>query len=149
MILELTTPLQDKYSNHLKKVIHKKLVIESDLEMSQTIEIVFYENIDQSFGRPLLQVIESDNTLTPEEKLQYSQRYKSIEYTAKTSGAYVNPANGELVFSENGSYPEGSVSELSFWQSLPISMFDGTTLGEKVYSAIKASMNKMIDRSRV
>lgn len=153
MTLELTTPVTDRYSNHLKKVVFDHFQIRSNLEMSMRVAVVWYENINGTFGRPLLQVIDEDlqaGNITAEFAEESRKRYRTTYYTSDTAGTFVNATTGEkLLPDENGNLPEGAIAELQYWQGIPHVAFSGTTLADKIYNALKANMTSMATRGRV
>ena len=157
MITSLEVEISDDPVSGLKrKLIHHRLGIGTDLNMTHYRKIVYFEKLqDGSYGRPILQVIAEDDTMTPERKRKLSEQYAPQYFFVSTENSYVNPANGQFVekvektiIDENGNevtvmdYPDGSIQELAFWQSLPIAFIQPTptTNSEVVYSLIKISM---------
>lgn len=153
---------KDAYSNANRKLEHKSLIINSNLEMSQEAQVVFYN--DQ--GEKMIDVISADENLSESQKNINRDRFKNQTYGSNTAGSYVDPVTGaEILPGENGFDPEiQKVSELEFWQQLPAAFFSGAnlssiapsytwkagnTLAELVYNGIQFSMVKMAERNRV
>lgn len=153
--LSINTPILDRYTNALKKVEHEHFEIRKTLEMKHRVAVVFYENINGEFGRPMLQVIQEDlaaGTITQSVYQQSRQRFRTIFYDSDTAGTYVNAETGEAILpDDNGNYPDGMtvIPELDFWQALAHDLFPGATLSEKVYAALSTSMSNMIVRNRI
>ena len=51
--LAYPTPIPDPISLFLLKVVHEKLVIEADFELSQTVRVEFYTDDQGAFGIPV------------------------------------------------------------------------------------------------
>lgn len=140
-----------------RKLVHHRFIIETNLEMVHYRKLVHFEKIDNgtpegAYGRPILQVIAENETLTPEAKRKLAEQYEPQVYGVDTSGVWVNPATGQPVQKDaEGNYPEGSVQELAFWQSLPISFIQPppTTNAEVVYGLMKISMKASDNAGRV
>lgn len=129
---------------------HSRLVIEEDLEMTATVKLVYYTNNDGEFGEPLLSIIRDDTSLTESQKRNDMERFKTIEWSSSTRGAMVNPETGVTVeMDENGNYPEGSITQLQYWQMAPDEMFPGELLSQKVYAAIIKNMEEIYNRNNV
>lgn len=152
MITHLEEEIADDPISGLKrKIVHYEFILHRNLEMTSEREIVFYEKLpDGSYGRPITQVIvESD--LTEDQKREALKTYSPKRVKVNTASSYVNPATGIPVQpDENGNYPEGSVLELEFWQSLPINFIQPppTTVAQAIYTLIKMSMKSGENQGR-
>lgn len=61
--------IQHRHSNYLIRLVHEKLEIDQDLEMTASIRLVFYTKDDAGeFDRPVLDVIREDTSLTESQK---------------------------------------------------------------------------------
>lgn len=143
--LHFTTPIPHRHSDYVIKLVHDRLEIESDLEMRAHVLLEFWtkdENGD--FDRPLLDVIRENTELTDRQKANDLETFKTRRWSSTTRGSRVMPATGELVHPDTeGQYPEGSISQLQYWQSLPADAFPGATLAEKVYAALLVNMQEI------
>ena len=149
-MLTLPIKIQDRNSPHLIQVRHSKLTIDEDLEMSVTVKLVFYTNVDGEFGRPLLEVIREDEALTESQKKNDAERFRTMEWHSTTRGTMVNPETGaSLKPDENGAYTEGSISQLEYWQNIIASEFPGELLSEKVYAAIVKNMFAIYESNNI
>lgn len=149
-MLTLPIKIQDRNSPHLIQVRHSKLMIDEDLEMSVTVKLVFYTNENGEFGSPLLDVIREDETLTESQKKNDAERFRTIEWHSTTRGTMVDPTTGESIKTdENGAYPQGSISQLEYWQNIPSSEFPGELLSEKVYAAIVKNMFDIYESNNI
>ena len=149
-MLTLPIKIQDRNSPHLIQMRHSRLVIEEDLEMTATVKLVYYINDDGEFGEPLLSVIANDTSLTESQRRNDMERFKTIEWSSSTRGAMVDPETGTTVeMDENGNYPEGSITQLQYWQQAPADMFPGELLSQKVYAAIVKNMDEIYNRNNV
>lgn len=154
--LEIDQPIPDKFTGKLKKIVHRHFEIKENLEMRQVVDVVFYENVNGKFGRPMLQVIEDEmaqGLITVQERKIAMAQFKTVQYESETGNSFVNPETGQMVEKDNeGNYPEGSIPELIFWQNLPEQLFasdEKKTLAGRVYSCMLFSMQRMIDRKRI
>ena len=148
--LAFNIPILHRHSNYLIKLVHHKLEIEKDMEMRASIELQFWTNNDGEFGEPVLQVIANDSELTARQKANDMEVFRTRIWSSTTRGSWCNPTTGALVYPDNsGNYPEGSVTQLTFWQSLPHGAFAGTTLAEKVYAALLVNMQQIYDLDNI
>jgi hypothetical protein len=149
--LSHTQKINHRHSDYLIKLVHRKLEIEEDLEMRATIRLEFWtkdENGD--FDQPVLNVIANNEALTQNQKRNDMETFRTRIWSSSTRGSWVNPATGQLVFpDENGEYPEGSITQLQYWQNIPADMFPGTTLAEKVYAALLVNMQEIYDLQNI
>lgn len=149
----LTHPqkIQHRHSDYLIKLVHQKVEIEADLEMRASIRLEFWtkdENGD--FDQPVLDVIASNETLTQNQKRNDMETFRTRIWSSSTRGSWVNPATGDLVFpDEHGAYPEGSITQLEYWQNIPADMFPGATLAERVYAGILLNMQQIYDLQNI
>lgn len=145
------TKIKHRHSDYLIKLVHDKLEIEKDLEMRAYIRIEFWtkdENGD--FDKPVLEVIANDPSLSESQKRNDSEVFKTRIWSSTTRGSMVDPETGFFVHpNENGIYPEGSITQLQYWQNLPASAFQGNTLAAKVYSALVANMQEVYDLQNI
>lgn len=149
-MLTLPIKIQDRNSSFLIQVRHSKLTIDEDLEMTVTVKLVFYTNENGDFGRPLLDVIREDENLTESQKRNDSERFKTVEFISSTRGTMVNPETGESIKpDENGNFPEGSITQLQFWQNVHAEEFPGELLSEKVYAAIIKNMFDIYESNNI
>jgi hypothetical protein len=148
--LQLQTPVPDKYTGYLKKVEHQELIIAKDLEMIHKIAVVFYTDDNGKFGEPLLDVINTDETLTPSQRQQLRDRFKTVYYESNTRNKMVT-LEGEPVQAdpETGEFPEGLITELQLWQAVKAEQVPGTLISEKVYALLMQSMANMAQRERI
>lgn len=149
--LFINQKIQHRHSDYLIKLVHQKLEIDSDLEMRAYIRLEFWtKDEDGEFDQPLLQVIGDNPDLSASQKKNDMELFKTRIWSSTTRGSMVLPATGELVYpDENGEYPEGAVSQLQYWQSIPASAFPGDTLAEKVYSALLVNMQEIYDLQNI
>jgi len=142
----------DPISGLKRKMIHVKLEIAQDLQMIHWRKIVFYEKLaGDAYGRPILQVIQEDETLSDEQKKKLSAQYEPQQFAVNTSGSMVNAQGVEVQQNPDNSWPDGSVSELEFWQAMPIAYLSPapSLCSEVVYGLLKVSMKAMDNQNRV
>lgn len=149
-MITLSTPIPDPLSGHLIQLQHHKLTIEHDLELTQEVRMVFYTNDNGDFGIPLLESIDLNPNLTPEQKARQRQIFQTQRRTVSTRGYYVDATTGELVQpDENGQWPENAIPERELWLNVLASQVPGEKLSDKVFALIVQSMGKMVDRNRI
>ena len=149
-MISLPTPILDPISGHLIKLVHHRLIIEPDFELTQEVRQEYWTNVDGEFGIPLLEAITLNPNLTEEQKARQSRVFAPSIRTATTRGHKINPATGELVYpDESGQWPEGAVDEKMMWISVQASDAPGNTLSEKISAMLIHSMQKMAERNRV
>ena len=143
--LSHTTKIQHRHSDYLIKLVHHKLEIESDLEMRAHIRLEFWTKDEQGeFGEPVLEAIRNNPNHSESQKRNDMETFRTRIWSSSTRGSRVLPATGELVDpDENGNYPEGSITQLQYWQSIPAEAFPGATLAEKVYAALIVNMEEI------
>jgi hypothetical protein len=143
--LEFSKPIPHRHSEYVIKLVHERLEIESDLEMRAHMLLEFWTKDENgNFDRPLLQVIRENTELTDRQKSNDIETFKTRRWSSTTRGSRVMPLTGELVYPDSqGQYPEGSITQLQYWQLLPADAFPGTTLAEKVYSALLVNMQEI------
>lgn len=149
--LEHPQKIQHRHSDYLIKLVHHKLEIDSDLEMRVHVRIEFWtKDAEGEFDQPVLDLINADPLLTESQKSNDREVFKTRIWSSTTRGSKVMPATGVLVYpDENGNYPEGSITQLQYWQSLPATVFPGETLAEKVYSALLVNMQEIYDLQNI
>ena len=143
--LSHTRKIQHRHSDYLIKLVHHKLEIDSDLEMRASIRLEFWTKDENgNFGEPVLKVIKNNPNLSDSQKQNDLETFRTRVWPSSTRGSMVMPATGELVYpDENGNYPEGSITQLQYWQSIPAEAFPGATLAEKVYAALIVNMEEI------
>ncbi len=143
--------IRHRHSDYLIKLVHHKLEIEADLEMRATIRLEFWtKDGNGDFDQPVLEVIANDESLSANQKRNDMDTFRTRIWSSTTRGSMVMPATGELVFpDENGAYPEGAVTQLQYWQSIPVEAFPGSTLAEKVYAALLVNMQEIYDLQNI
>ncbi|MBD3630532.1 hypothetical protein [Cyclobacterium sp.] len=143
--------IQHRHSNYLIRLEHEKLEIDQDLEMTASIRLVFYTKDEAGeIDRPVLDVIREDTSLTESQKRNDLEMFRTRVWKSSTRGSMVLPTTGELVYpDEYGNYPEGAITQLQYWQSLPATAFPGETLAEKVYSALLVNMQEIYDLQNI
>jgi len=144
-LLTFPVPIQHRHSDYLIKLVHHKLEIDSDLEMTATILLEFWTKDEQGgFDTPVLNVIRQNESLTDKQKANDIRVFNTLKWSSSTKGSRVAPATGAFVYpDEQGNYPEGSITQLEYWQAAPSSAFLGKTLAEKVYAAILSNMEQV------
>lgn len=148
--ITLSTPILCPLSGHLIQLQHHKLIIESDLELTQEVRQVYYTNVDGEFGIPLLESIGLNSNLTPEQKDRQRAIYQTRTRSVSTRGYKVDPVTQEVLQpDESGQYPEGAIDEKLIWISVLASQIPGDTISEKVFALIVQSMAKMAQRNRI
>jgi hypothetical protein len=156
--LILNTPIKDKLTGYLIKIEHDHFEIRKNLEMKHRVSRVFYTNAgteeEPIFGEPLLDVIQEkfdNDELTESQFIKAREMFRTTYFESDTQDKMVNPATGQAVLAdeETGEYPEGSVTELQFWQSLPHAMFAGDATADKVYGGLLLSMQSMKANERI
>ncbi|AEL24363.1 hypothetical protein [Cyclobacterium marinum] len=137
--------IQHRHSDYLIRIAHHKLEIDSDLEMRAFIRLEFWTKDENGeFDQPLLEVIQNDPNLSLSQKANDIEMFKTRIWSSTTRGSRVVPETGVFVYpDEAGNYPEGSITQLEYWQSLPAEAFPGTTLAQKVYAALLANMEEI------
>jgi hypothetical protein len=160
----------------VKRISHYHFELNQNLEMLQTVRIVYHENKNGAAGMPILQLLDLDpedltaeqamlyGGLTTERKDRYKKKYATDFYSSQTTGIKVDPNTGQAAIATNGKYPDGTISELEFWQKLPSGFFTeislsskvpgfkfypGTTLAELMYNGVLFSALRMIERERI
>src|SRR5690606_5736776 len=115
--LFLPIKINCRHSPYLIRVEHERLIIESDLEMTAHVRLVYFTDNNGEFGEPVLDVIRNNPDLTPSQKSHDMERFKTIRWQSTTRGAMVDPETGITVLpDQDGSYPEGSITQLQYWQ---------------------------------
>jgi len=150
MILSFPLPIPDSISDHLIKLVHHSLIIEKDFELTQVVEMVFYTNHNGDFGIPLIDSINLNPNLTPEQKARQLQVFKSQTRTVGTRGHFIDPITQNLVErDEAGELPEGAIPEMLLWHEVLSSKIPGEKLSDKVKALLMQSMQKMVERKRI
>jgi hypothetical protein len=160
--MKLTIDLPNDSVNGLeRKLIHTELRISENLEMSQSAKVEYYKG-----GLLITDAIDSDLSLTQTQKDQRKRMYEGIRYSNSTNNAFVDPATGDEILPGPSGFDteKPMVTELEFWQNMPTAFFtgknlesiapgngwkEGNLLSELVYNAIRFSMLKMVERSRI
>ncbi|TDB64392.1 hypothetical protein [Arundinibacter roseus] len=132
------------------KMVHEALVIEHDLELSQTVRIEYWTDDNGAFGVPIAEYFDANETLSTEQKARSKAQYSPFTRTASTRGYMINPATGDIVQpDEAGNYPEGSVPERMAWLSVLAENVPGDALSDKVIALIVQSMGTMAANKRL
>lgn len=155
-IKKMTTQLSveisnDQISGLKRKMIHIKLEIDQDLQMTHWRKIVFYEKLSgDTYGRPILQVISENDSLTDEQKSKLISQYEPQLFCVRTSGSVVDAYGNEVAQLPDNTFPVGSLPELEWWQNLPLSILGAPSkCSEVVYGALMMSMDSMDNQNRV
>ncbi len=90
---------------------HENFVILADLDMVQQVRVV---TMHES-GKPLLEVIAADESLSAEQKQVIGQRYADQVVTRQTAGAFVN-AQGQVVDADT---PD-AISQRDYFQAITL-----------------------------
>lgn len=143
-------PIPDLASGHLLQMSLEKFTIDSDFEMSQTVRMTFWTNVEGQFGIPLSDSISLDPNLSEEQKARLLKQYQPFFRTASTRGIKVDPKT-QLPVSpdENGQYPEGSIDERMLWMSVMAKDVPGELVSAKVFAMLTQSMANMVQRKRI
>lgn len=101
-----------------RKLVHHQLVIGGNLEMYHT----FFSRQFEEGGLSTLEYIETHPTYTDEQKEAYRVIAQDFSKPTSTVGYMVDSVTGDTVQPdpETGLYPEGSVTELTYWQALTV-----------------------------
>ena len=143
-------PIPDPASGHLLQMSMEKFSLDADFEMSQTVRMEFWTNVDGAFGIPLADHIALDPNLSEEQKARLTRQYQSFTRTASTRGVKVDPQTQLQVFpDEEGIYPANAIDEKMLWMSLMAKDVPGESVANKVFAMLVGSMGKMIDRKRI
>jgi len=150
MTLSYPLPIPDSLSNHLIKLVHHSLIIEKDFELTQVVEMVFYTNDNGDFGIPVLDSINLNPNLTPEQKARQLEVFRTRTRTVGTRGDYINPVTQQIVQrGSDGELPEGAIPEKFLWLNVNASDVKGNKLSDKVMALLLSSMKKMTDDSKI
>ena len=117
------------------KITFKGFVIHEDLEMTLHTEIERWNFVD---GQPVSSYIDYINSLEGDDfaKGRIIANNRPFQAPANTRGNIVDPLTGEKA--------EIGISELQFWQAIPLAAFPGaTTLSECVYASLNTALNNM------
>lgn len=164
--LELSIVVSDPiFTNALKKVVHLDLSISKNLEMVQRVEVVYLVNNNGQPGIPMIQWVDENINFTREQKDHYKKVFATRSYESSTMGTMVDSKTGEEVEpGVNGAWPEGSVSELEYWQGFApetftklalekiapgVQFYPGNTMAERIYNGLLLSALKMVQRNRI
>jgi hypothetical protein len=148
--LEVTIS-NDPISGLKRKMQHVKFEIGEDLQMIHYRRIIFYEKLEGDvYGRPILQAIAENENLSDEQKKKLTAQYEPQIFHVTTNGSMVNQYGVEVAQNSDNTFPEGAVSELEWWQGLPISILGSPSkCSEVVYGALQMSMSQMDQQNRV
>lgn len=148
--LKLGVPVQNKYiTDAVKDIVHKKLTIHANLEMSHEVQEVYFERkADGSFGRKMLDIINEDETLTDDLKRSLAKRYETDPIEKHTAGSIVNKATGAPIDPDNVPVGVVAIPELEYWQSIKISELpvNLVTVADVVYFMMGMNINKLVQR---
>ncbi|GAB3802992.1 hypothetical protein GCM10028819_32210 [Spirosoma humi] len=116
--------------------LHENFVILADLNMVQQIRVVTLD----STGVPILERIETDDSLTAAQKQAARTRYQDQIVTKNTTGAFVDPKTGTVV--AEGTI--GAVDQRQFFQNITLgdlkkmglTITDKTPIATLIYALI-------------
>lgn len=147
--LKLAVMVVDIVTGKFMELKHEALTLGADLEMDRLVRVTYFENNNGVPGLPMLQVIQDDEDIHPLKKDRLREQYRTRIIPTSTRGKMVDPVSGTQVHpDEQGAYPEGSISELEFWQTLPraaVVNSDNGTIGQPVYAALTYDMQNMVN----
>lgn len=148
--LTYPAPILDPSSGYLLQMSMDKFSIDANFEMSYTVRMDFWTNVDGAFGIPLKDSIKLDPNLSEEQKARLQKQYQSFTRTASTQSVKVDPVTQLPVFpDEEGNYPEGAIDEKLLWMSVLADQVPGKLVSEKVFAMLTQSMTNMIERKRI
>lgn len=148
--LEYPQPVQDLGTDYLIKLVHEKLIISHDFELTQTVRLEFYTNVEGAFGIPVLEAIRINPNLSEDQKTRLLKVFQPVTRTATTAGYYVDPVTLQQVApDEGGNYPEGAIPEKAAWLNVLAADVPGKKLSDKVKGLLLQSMANMIARGRI
>ena len=132
-------------------VLQFRPVTESSKDFVLHLSIQMYENNAGAYGSKITELIRNDNTLSDEEKIELTERYRDREVIYSTAGKYVD-ANGNPVASD----AVGAMPELLYWQNfkmnnLALGMTSASTQGamDAIYKIINAIVTKLNIRKNI
>lgn len=121
--LEYPTPILDPISGFLKRVRQKRMVIEEDGNLEQTIEVHWYTNNNGAYGIPVADWITAHPDLSDTQKARERERYRPYTYTGSTRGYMIDPrteARPIVPPNQDGTYPAYAVEEKMAWLIHPV-----------------------------
>ncbi|MVM36131.1 hypothetical protein GO755_39330 [Spirosoma sp. HMF4905] len=146
----ISQPISPEKPTGFKRVgKHLNFVITEDLNMVQQVRVI---TLDTATSKPMTDLIEADETLTPAQRQASLQRYADQIVTRQTVGSLVNAA-GQVV--ELGT--EGAISQRDYFQAitlgdlkkmgLPIS--DKTPVTTLIYALIQGEIANIDHRGEL
>jgi hypothetical protein len=149
-MLEFPQPIEDLATGYLIKLIHEKLEISRDFELTQTVRLEFYTNDDGAFGIPVSEAIRLNPNLTEDQKARLIQTFRPVTRSSSTAGVFIDPVTLTPVLpNEAGEYPANAIPEKAAWLSVLAEVVPGEKLSDKVKALLLDSMGKMINRGRI
>lgn len=150
MQLSFLNPIQDLATGYLIKVIHHRLIIEADFEMTQEVRLEYFTDDDGQFGIPVAESLRLNPNLSEDQKARLIQAFRPVTRSASTRGVMIDPVTHEQVFpADSGDYPEGAIPEKLLWLNVLASQVPGDKLSDKVKAMLLDSMGKMVARGRI
>lgn len=148
--LEYPQPIEDLATGYLIKLVHDRLEISHDFELTQTVRLEFYTNVEGAFGLPVREAIRLNPNLSEDQKARLINIFKPVTRTSSTAGVYVDPLTFEVVMpDEGGNYPEGAIPEKTAWLNVLAEAVPGEKLSDKVKALLLQSMATMVSRGRI
>ena len=99
--------------------IRKARVVRKTEEADKNITLLIYVDYYNAAGQRMLNIIESDATLSETAKQKQRINYATFGFSKSTLNSWVNPATGGIVKPDvDGNYPDGSLPELTWLQGL-------------------------------
>lgn len=148
--LTFPQPIPDLSTGYLIKLTHKKLEIDEDFELTQTVKIEFYTDVEGDYGIPAAESIDLNPNLSFEQKERAKRAVEPTTRTTGTRGFYVDPSTQAIVqVQEDGTYPDGAIPERLLWLNVLAQDVPGDKLSDKVKALLLQSMGKMISRGRI
>lgn len=143
-------PIEDLATGYLIKLIHEKLEISHDFELTQTVRLEFYTNDEGAFGIPAREAIRLNPNLSEDQKARLLNTFKPVTRTSSTAGVFLDPQTLQPVQpDEGGSYPAEAIPEKAAWLSVLANEVPGEKLSDKVKALLLQSMATMVSRGRI
>lgn len=143
----------DPVSGFKRKMVHVSLEILENLHIIHKRKIVYYENVNDgsengAYGRPILQAIDENESLSSEQKKIAKSQFSDMLISTNTIGHKVDPITGQR-FENNP--PDYAIDELEFWQSLRIDFINPlpATVSGAVYALMQMSMKSQDNNNNV
>ena len=124
---------------NMYKITLDNFILHGNLEMTLNTFIERWHFVD---GQPVSSYTEYIAGLEGNEmaKARILSNNRQFQAPANTAGSFVNPQTGEKVPAGT----EGAITELAYWQAIPLDAFVGaTTLSQCVYASIEQALTDM------